>query len=571
GVGADRLVGVAMERSIEMVVALMAILKAGGAYVPVDPEYPEERQAYMLEDSGVQLLLSQSHLKLSLAQGVQRIDLDRGAPWFEDYSEANPDIHLDGENLAYVIYTSGSTGKPKGAGNRHSALSNRLCWMQQAYGLGVGDTVLQKTPFSFDVSVWEFFWPLMSGARLVVAAPGDHRDPAKLVALINREGVDTLHFVPSMLQAFLQDEDVVSCTSLKRIVCSGEALSADAQQQVFAKLPQAGLYNLYGPTEAAIDVTHWSCVEEGKDAVPIGRPIANLGCYILDGDLEPVPVGVLGELYLAGRGLARGYHQRPGLTAERFVASPFVAGERMYRTGDLARYRADGVIEYAGRIDHQVKLRGLRIELGEIEARLHERADVREAAVAVQEGENGKYLVGYLVPGETQRSSADSPAGLMVEQGAWFERIKQQLRADLPDYMVPLHWLVLDRMPLNANGKLDRKALPALDIGQMQNQAYQAPRNELEETLARIWAEVLKVERVGVFDNFFELGGHSLLATQIASRVQKALQRNVPLRAMFECTTVEELASYIESLAPSEISEQKAERLNDLMSKLEML
>ncbi|HHK0672653.1 TPA: AMP-binding protein, partial [Pseudomonas aeruginosa] len=281
GVGADRLVGVAMERSIEMVVALMAILKAGGAYVPVDPEYPEERQAYMLEDSGVELLLSQSHLKLPLAQGVQRIDLDRGAPWFEDYSEANPDIHLDGENLAYVIYTSGSTGKPKGAGNRHSALSNRLCWMQQAYGLGVGDTVLQKTPFSFDVSVWEFFWPLMSGARLVVAAPGDHRDPAKLVALINREGVDTLHFVPSMLQAFLQDEDVASCTSLKRIVCSGEALPADAQQQVFAKLPQAGLYNLYGPTEAAIDVTHWTCVEEGKDAVPIGRPIANLACYIL--------------------------------------------------------------------------------------------------------------------------------------------------------------------------------------------------------------------------------------------------------------------------------------------------
>ncbi|RTS17349.1 non-ribosomal peptide synthetase, partial [Pseudomonas aeruginosa] len=281
GIGADRLVGVAMERSIEMVVALMAILKAGGAYVPVDPEYPEERQAYMLEDSGVQLLLSQSHLKLPLAQGVQRIDLDRGAPWFEDYSEANPDIHLDGENLAYVIYTSGSTGKPKGAGNRHSALSNRLCWMQQAYGLGVGDTVLQKTPFSFDVSVWEFFWPLMSGARLVVAAPGDHRDPAKLVKLINREGVDTLHFVPSMLQAFLQDEDVASCTSLKRIVCSGEALPADAQQQVFAKLPQAGLYNLYGPTEAAIDVTHWTCMEEGKDAVPIGRPIANLACYIL--------------------------------------------------------------------------------------------------------------------------------------------------------------------------------------------------------------------------------------------------------------------------------------------------
>ncbi|EPJ5883266.1 phosphopantetheine-binding protein, partial [Pseudomonas aeruginosa] len=291
-----------------------------------------------------------------------------------------------------------------------------------------------------------------------------------------------------------------------------------------------------------------------------------------DDSFELVPLGAVGELCVAGTGVGRGYVGDPLRTAQAFVPHPFGApGERLYRTGDLARRRADGVLEYVGRIDHQVKIRGFRIELGEIEARLHERADVREAAVAVQEGANGKYLVGYLVPGETPRSSADSPAGLMVEQGAWFERIKQQLRADLPDYMVPLHWLVLDRMPLNANGKLDRKALPALDIGQMQNQAYQVPRNELEETLARIWAEVLKVERVGVFDNFFELGGHSLLATQIASRVQKALQRNVPLRAMFECTTVEELASYIESLAPSEISEQKAERLNDLMSKLEML
>ncbi|HCA6633816.1 TPA: amino acid adenylation domain-containing protein, partial [Pseudomonas aeruginosa] len=431
GVGADRLVGVAMERSIEMVVALMAILKAGGAYVPVDPEYPEERQAYMLEDSGVELLLSQSHLKLPLAQGVQRIDLDQADAWLENHAENNPGIELNGENLAYVIYTSGSTGKPKGAGNRHSALSNRLCWMQQAYGLGVGDTVLQKTPFSFDVSVWEFFWPLMSGARLVVAAPGDHRDPAKLVALINREGVDTLHFVPSMLQAFLQDEDVVSCTSLKRIVCSGEALPADAQQQVFAKLPQAGLYNLYGPTEAAIDVTHWTCMEEGKDAVPIGRPIANLACYILDGNLEPVPVGVLGELYLAGRGLARGYHQRPGLTAERFVASPFVAGERMYRTGDLARYRADGVIEYAGRIDHQVKLRGLRIELGEIEARLLEHPWVREAAVLAVDG---RQLVGYVV--------------LESEGGDWREALAAHLATSLPEYMVPAQWLALERMPL---------------------------------------------------------------------------------------------------------------------------
>ncbi|HBP4884363.1 TPA: amino acid adenylation domain-containing protein [Pseudomonas aeruginosa] len=523
GVGADRLVGVAMERSIEMVVALMAILKAGGAYVPVDPEYPEERQAYMLEDSGVELLLSQSHLKLPLAQGVQRIDLDQADAWLENHAENNPGIELNGENLAYVIYTSGSTGKPKGAGNRHSALSNRLCWMQQAYGLGVGDTVLQKTPFSFDVSVWEFFWPLMSGARLVVAAPGDHRDPAKLVELINREGVDTLHFVPSMLQAFLQDEDVASCTSLKRIVCSGEALPADAQQQVFAKLPQAGLYNLYGPTEAAIDVTHWTCVEEGKDTVPIGRPIANLACYILDGNLEPVPVGVLGELYLAGRGLARGYHQRPGLTAERFVASPFVAGERMYRTGDLARYRADGVIEYAGRIDHQVKLRGLRIELGEIEARLLEHPWVREAAVLAVDG---RQLVGYVV--------------LESEGGDWREALAAHLATSLPEYMVPAQWLALERMPLSPNGKLDRKALPAPEVSVAQA-GYSAPRNAVERTLAEIWQDLLGVERVGLDDNFFSLGGDSIVSIQVVSRARQAGLQLSP-RDLFQHQNIRSLA-----------------------------
>ncbi|MFP8132188.1 non-ribosomal peptide synthase/polyketide synthase [Pseudomonas aeruginosa] len=523
GVGADRLVGVAMERSIEMVVALMAILKAGGAYVPVDPEYPEERQAYMLEDSGVELLLSQSHLKLPLAQGVQRIDLDQADAWLENHAENNPGIELNGENLAYVIYTSGSTGKPKGAGNRHSALSNRLCWMQQAYGLGVGDTVLQKTPFSFDVSVWEFFWPLMSGARLVVAAPGDHRDPAKLVELINREGIDTLHFVPSMLQAFLQDEDVASCTSLKRIVCSGEALPADAQQQVFAKLPQAGLYNLYGPTEAAIDVTHWTCMEEGKDAVPIGRPIANLACYILDGNLEPVPVGVLGELYLAGRGLARGYHQRPGLTAERFVASPFVAGERMYRTGDLARYRADGVIEYSGRIDHQVKLRGLRIELGEIEARLLEHPWVREAAVLAV---GGRQLVGYVV--------------LESEGGDWREALAAHLAASLPEYMVPAQWLALERMPLSPNGKLDRKALPAPEVSVAQA-GYSAPRNAVERTLAEIWQDLLGVERVGLDDNFFSLGGDSIVSIQVVSRARQAGLQLSP-RDLFQHQNIRSLA-----------------------------
>ncbi|WDG77011.1 amino acid adenylation domain-containing protein [Pseudomonas chlororaphis] len=531
GVGPDVLVGLAVERSIEMVVGLLAVLKAGGAYVPLDPEYPRERLAYMLDDSGVKLLLTQAHLleQLPIPQGLQSLVLEQGESWLEGYSEENPSIVLDGENLAYVIYTSGSTGQPKGAGNRHSALTNRLLWMQEAYSLDASDTVLQKTPFSFDVSVWEFFWPLMTGSRLVVAAPGDHRDPAKLVSLINAEQVTTLHFVPSMLQAFLQDPDVSSCHSLQRIVCSGEALPVDAQQQVFAKLPQASLYNLYGPTEAAIDVTHWTCVDEGRDAVPIGRPIANLGCYILDSNFEPVPVGVLGELYLGGVGLARGYHRRPGLSAERFVAHPFVSGERLYRTGDLARYREDGVIEYAGRIDHQVKLRGLRIELGEIEARLLEHDRVREAAVLAVES---KHLVGYLV---LQDASDD-----------WREVLSEHLAQHLPDYMVPAQWVLLEQMPLSPNGKLDRKALPKPDAN-LQAREYVAPHSELEQQIAAIWAEVLEVERVGLNDNFFELGGHSLLATQVVVRLREQLHAEFDVKSIFSTPTLADFSRYVAS------------------------
>jgi amino acid adenylation domain-containing protein/non-ribosomal peptide synthase protein (TIGR01720 family) len=531
GVGPDVLVGLAVERSIEMVVGLLAVLKAGGAYVPLDPEYPRERLAYMLDDSGVKLLLTQSTLldQLPIPQGLQTLALDQLDAQLASYSEHNPGIVLHGENLAYVIYTSGSTGQPKGAGNRHSALTNRLCWMQEAYQLDVSDSVLQKTPFSFDVSVWEFFWPLMTGSRLVVAAPGDHRDPARLVNLINAEQISTLHFVPSMLQAFLQDSGVSSCQSLKRIVCSGEALPVDAQQQVFAKLPQAGLYNLYGPTEAAIDVTHWTCVDEGRDAVPIGQPIANLGCYILDGNFEPVPVGVLGELYLGGVGLARGYHRRAALTAERFIAHPFINGERLYRTGDLARYRADGVIEYAGRIDHQVKLRGLRIELGEIEARLLEHDWVCETAVLAVDG---KYLVGYLV---LQGAGDD-----------WREVLSEHLAQHLPDYMVPAQWMLLEQMPLSPNGKLDRKALPKPDAN-LQVREYVAPHSELEQQIAAIWGEVLDVERVGLNDNFFELGGHSLLATQVVVRLREQLHSEFDVKSIFTTPTLAEFSRYVAS------------------------
>jgi len=520
GVGPDVLVGLAVERCVEMVVGLLAVLKAGGAYVPLDPEYPRERLAYMLHDSAVKLLLTQTQVlqALPIPAGLEVLLLDEER--LDGFSDANPNVALDGEHLAYVIYTSGSTGKPKGAGNRHGALTNRLCWMQDTYCLDARDAVLQKTPFSFDVSVWEFFWPLMTGAQLVVAAPGDHRDPERLIGLIDRHQVTTLHFVPSMLQAFVQDPGVIRCQSLRRIVCSGEALPVDVQQQVFAKLPWAGLYNLYGPTEAAIDVTHWTCVAEDCDSVPIGRPIANLATYVLDAQLMPVPAGVSGELYLGGVGLARSYHQRPALTAERFVPCPFHAGARLYRSGDRVRQRSDGVIEYLGRLDHQVKLRGLRIELGEIEARVLEHQWVRAASVQVLEG---KHLVAYVV-------LHDAVEG-------WRDALSAHLARHLPDFMVPGQWVVLDRMPLSPNGKLDRKALPTPDAPQQA--AYLAPQSVHEQQLAAIWSDLLGVPRVGLRDNFFELGGHSLLVLLLKERIRAATGVSVSVAQLMLNPTVQ--------------------------------
>ncbi|TBV08079.1 amino acid adenylation domain-containing protein, partial [Stutzerimonas kirkiae] len=544
GVGPDVLVGIAMERSLEMVVGLLAILKAGGAYVPLDPEYPRERLAYMIEDSGIQLLLSQGHLQnqLPVPSHVQRLDLDQGNDW-QGYSEATPANFTQPENLAYVIYTSGSTGRPKGAANSHAGLVNRLNWMQKAYELGAVDTVLQKTPFSFDVSVWEFFWPLITGARLAVAQPGDHRDPARLIETIHRHKVTTLHFVPSMLQAFMTNEQVESCTSIKRIVCSGEALPADLVQQTLARLPEVGLFNLYGPTEAAIDVTHWTCRPEDQSSIPIGQPIDNLKTHILTGSLSPVGQHVGGELYLGGVGLARGYHQRPALTAERFIPDPFdnseQGGGRLYRTGDLARYRADGVIEYAGRIDHQVKIRGFRIELGEIETRLQEHEAIREAVVIDIEGPSGKQLAAYLV---TDTDLADDPE----RQAALRGTLREHLKVSLPDYMVPAHLVFLETLPLTPNGKLDRKALPKPDTSQLQ-QKYVAPRSELEQQVASIWADVLKVERVGLTDNFFDLGGHSLLATQVVVRVRNQVGIDFALRELFEHPHLAHFSRYLAS------------------------
>ncbi|MHC8406522.1 non-ribosomal peptide synthase/polyketide synthase [Pseudomonas sp. TMB3-21] len=544
GVGPEVLVGIACDRSFEMVVGLLAILKAGGAYVPLDPQYPVDRLSYMIEDSGIALLLTQEQVlaQLPTPDHVRTVCLHAEADWLDDMPGDDLSNLALAENLAYVVYTSGSTGKPKGAGNRHVALHNRLEWMQQAYKLLPSDRVLQKTPFSFDVSVWEFFWPLMKGATLVIAAPDEHRDPQRLAALIVEQAITTLHFVPSMLSAFIGADEALACTSLQRIICSGEALPMELQRQTLRCLPQANLYNLYGPTEAAIDVTHWTCVEEGRDSVPIGRPIANLRTCILDSELQPLPLGAVGELYLGGVGLARGYHRRSALTAERFVVDPFGSGERLYRTGDLARYRADGAIDYCGRIDHQVKIRGLRIELGEIEARLYEYIDVQEAVVLALDGPSGKQLVAYIVPQDKALVSADAE-----DQGVWRETLKTHLLASLPDYMVPAHTVLIEQMPLSPNGKLDRKRLPA-PTSQVSQRAFEPPRNEHEQVLAQIWQDVLGVEQVGRQDNFFELGGDSIISIQVVSRARRAGLSLQP-RDLFQQQTLQALAAVVKEQA----------------------
>ncbi|WP_435539578.1 amino acid adenylation domain-containing protein, partial [Azospirillum sp. ST 5-10] len=522
GVGPDVLVGVAAERSVEMVVGLLAVTLAGGAYVPLEPDHPPERLAFLIADSGVGLVLTQAHLAERLPAGaVPVLHLDGAVP---DAGAAPPPPAEHPQALAYCIYTSGTTGRPKGAGNSHAALANRLDWMQRTYPIGPGDRVLQKTPFGFDVSVWEFFWPLTTGATLVVAPPGAHRDPAELRRIVTGAGITVLHFVPSMLHAFLAAEDIGACTSLRHVLCSGEALPLDLQRRVLAR-SRAALHNLYGPTEAAIDVSAWTCREEpGRQAVPIGHPIANIRLHVLDRHMNLVPPGVVGELHIGGIGLARGYHRRPGLTAERFVPDPFAHGGRLYRTGDLVRRRADGALDYVGRADHQVKIRGLRIELGEIEARLLEHPDVREAVVVAADGPGGRRLVGYVAaaPGE----------GLAAA-------LKDHLLRHLPDYMVPARIVRLDAMPLSANGKLDRRALPAPETGPAAD--WIAPAGAAERRLAALWEELLGVRGVGAADNFFELGGDSIVSIQLVSRARQQGLHLTP-KDVFQHQTLQALA-----------------------------
>ncbi|MCF5196777.1 non-ribosomal peptide synthetase [Pseudomonas syringae] len=536
GVGPDVRVGLAAERGLEMIVGLLAILKAGGAYVPLDPDYPQDRLSFLMHDSGIELLLTQAHLleRLPIPAQVKSHDL---ADALDGYSTENPLNKTAPDNLAYVIYTSGSTGKPKGTLLAHHNLMRLFAATDEWFEFSEKDVWTLFHSFAFDFSVWEIFGALLHGGRLVIVPREVTRSPEEFHALLVEQQVTVLNQTPSAFKQLMH----VACDSslplsLQTVIFGGEALDVASLKPWFARFgdqsPQ--LINMYGITETTVHVTYRPIAEADTQnpASPIGGAIPDLSWYVLDADFNPVAQGCSGELHIGHAGLARGYHNRAALTAERFVPDPFSSeGGRLYRTGDLARYRATGVIDYVGRIDHQVKIRGFRIELGEIEARLQAHPAVREVSVLALDGQ----LAAYLVPTEPDQ-----------DQTTLREALKSQLRAHLPDYMVPTHFIVLDSMPLTANGKLDRKALPAPDASQLQA-IYSAPQGELEQQLAAIWADLLQVEQVGRNDNFFELGGHSLLAVQMLVRVREQLQHEVSLKDVFEqplladfCATLQE-------------------------------
>jgi peptide synthetase PhsB len=532
GVRAETLVGLACERSPHMLVALLGIMKSGGAYVPLDLEAPAARLADVLGQCGDPLLVTTGETR-------------RTMPWADEkdivYADRLPGrcqvdsdpVAVSPGNLVYVIFTSGSTGRPKGVMNEHAPVVNRLRWMIDNHPLGPADMVLHKTPVFFDVSVWEMFWPLSVGATLVIARPGGHRDADYLVRTVQSSRVTVAHFVPSMLYAFLEHPHVSRCTSLTRVYCSGEALTTALQERFFDRLG-GRLYNLYGPTEAAIEVSHWSCVP-GSATVPIGHPIDNARLYVLDERQRPVPDGRPGELVIAGLPVARGYLGRPDLSAEVFLDDPFgPLGERMYRSGDRVLRRADGALEYLGRLDSQVKLRGQRIELGEVEACLHSHPWVKRAVVALKSsGEADQRLVGYvvLVPG-TQASAVEAA-------------LRSHVRDRLPGYMIPSVFVVVDRIPLNPSGKVDRHALP--DPPRVALAGHQPPRPGLEAQVATLWSDVLRKDP-DRRDSFLDSGGNSLLATALAARITHELGAPITLAQIFAAGSLAELAGTVAAL-----------------------
>jgi amino acid adenylation domain-containing protein len=540
GVGPEVRVCLCVDRSIDMIVGILGILKAGGAYVPVDPAYPESRRLLMLRHARPQVTIAREPLSGPLNEcGGELIllsILDREEDPTEDVDV--PPVKAAPENLAYVIFTSGSTGDPKGVMVSHRAIVNRLAWMQSVFPITAEDRLLQKTPFSFDASIWEIFLPLITGARLIVAEPGAHQDGTRLIEEIARYGVTILQLVPSILPTFLEQDDLRSQTcSLRRLFCGGEALPASVVEDFFASVDDVQLCNLYGPTEASIDASFHVCSRRLREGiVPIGRPLANMELYVLDRQQRLVPPGLAGELHIGGIGLARGYLERPDLTAERFIPHPWAhpGGGRLYKTGDLARWAPDGTIEFLGRIDQQVKLRGFRIELGEVEATLVRHPDV-SAAVVLARGEAlaDKRLIAYVVPREDSGVSPDDLVSFLA--------------GCLPNYMVPSLILKLPFLPRLPNGKIDRKSLLAFDqVPQGSTISFRAPRTATEEILVHIWCEFLGLDRVGIDDDFFELGGHSLIATRVMTRVRKVFGVELRVRKLFEAPSIAALAMDVE-------------------------
>lgn len=540
GVGPNRPVAVCLERSLQLPVSLLGVLKAGGGYVALDPNDPPERLGFALDDCQAPVLITTQDVIGALStRTVHTVCLDSSLSGSTTPAPTGNAPGSSSTDLAYVLYTSGSTGQPKGVMVSHRSAVNRLFGMQEDYHLTTGDVVLQKTPFTFDVSIWEFFWTLMVGARMVLAQPGGHKDLDHLIDLIRSHGVTTLHFVPPVLDAFLRHPQVSRCTSVRRVFCGGESLARRTEQRFFTQL-DAALYHLYGPTEATVDVTSWVCQRHSHlDTVPIGRPLQNVQLYILDEEMAPVPIGEPGELYVGGVQVAIGYLNRPALTAERFIPDPFSAdaGARLYRTGDRCRWRRDGTIDFLGRLDHQVKIRGVRIELGEVEAALRQHPSVQQVVVTVREDEpSAKQLVAYVVPVSGPALTSDA--------------LTRFLRQTLPEQMVPAAVVFLDALPLSTNGKVDRQALPAPGSARPRlSESFVAPRTPVEHTLASIWSQVLHLDHVGVHDNVFDLGAHSLLMTQVVGRVRGACHVDLPLRAIFEAPTVAELAAYLERTA----------------------
>ena len=534
--------GVYLERSEMMVVAFLAILKAGAAYIPLDPAYPAERTKMIIEDAKVEIIITQSSLA-GLLTNMHVQTIVPAEQWLRIMEQPTTNLNLEIHplQLAYVIYTSGSTGKPKGVTIPHAAICNHMLWMKKEFPLNADDLLMQRTPYSFDASVWEFYAPLISGARLLIANEDGARDPENIIETIVRHSVTVLQLVPSLLKALTAHPNFDLCSSLRRVYCGGEPLGHELIRSFYKLLP-AELYNLYGPTEVSIDSTFWHCrVEQDRERVPIGKPIANIRAYVLDEHLDPVPIGVYGELWLGGEGLARGYLGRPGLTASRFAPDPHDhrSGARIYRTGDRVRYRADGNIEYLERIDQQIKLRGYRIEPGEIEDALLAFESVKQALVITQPDINGNdRLAAYLVPHQQESGVTHASA------------LKMFLQQKLPDYMVPSHYVWVDSIPLKTNGKIDRQSLPAIMMRESEPApTFSAPFTPTEIALAGIWAEVLGEEQIDIHDNFFkQLGGNSLLAIQVMSRVRQRFRVSMGLQSIFVTPTLQGFAAEVDKL-----------------------